>query len=159
MILVLGIGVVVTAGLVAAYVQFLTFKRGVHYPVTVTVDGDTFTIQMHYRSKLPRWLKVRGFAMGGHAWMYWPLDQVSREDVAHEVLHLMREHVVGWFRYRLEATWEWVAQRVWRRRSTEEEARRAQRALAQTGGSAVEVMIAGQMRTVSAPFLATIARP
>lgn len=151
-----GLGLLVIAGITFVVIQFLTFKRGIHYAKHVTVDGESFTIQIHYGSKFAaKWLKTMGFAMHGHIWMAWPRAVVRRVDVAHEVLHLVREHVVGRWRYTLETSWEWLTQRVHNRRSTEEEPRRGQKGLAVDGWE--DVVIAGKVRRVTALFLMEIA--
>jgi hypothetical protein len=136
-------------------ITYLSFLRGNWQQQEVTVDGKTFLIRVRYGSKLPREkLKVQGFAMDGRVWMANLVEAVHRVDMAHEVLHLVREYVVGRFRYKVEAIAEWLVQREWKRRGTEQEPRRGQAGLAVDGWE--DVVIAGKVRRVSALWLLNI---
>jgi len=154
---VLGLLVVVY---VVLKIQLRVFQHsGTKTPYDVKVDGRAFTAWLHLGSKLPRWLKVTGFAIEGHAWMYALLNMVRRLHVAHEFLHLVLEQVYIWrygyvpgrALYKWRTGFEWLYQRVWRRRSTEEEARRGQGGLAEDGVE--DIMIGGKIRRVECPNL------
>lgn len=118
----------------------------------IRVDGDDVPVYLHFRHWLPRKLGVWGFAMHRHVWMYAEQDDTPREYLAHELIHRIRTHLVGSVRATLEAAWEWATQRVWRRRGTEEEARRMGNILAQHPSSC-PLEIAGRVVTVNAPWL------
>lgn len=161
-IILLVVAGLVVAGLVFLIIQFKTFQHGVHTNDTFRVDRVTVPVKIHYAAERPdgqpplppmilRWLKVYGFAMLGHIWLWFTWAAAPRELVAHELMHRVLQHIIGGPRYVVTALFQWATQWRHNRRGMEEEAARGAVILAQAG--AAEVTVNGRLHVVDAAFL------
>ena len=107
-------------------------KRGATHHYISYVEGKEVPVDVHFGHWLPRLLKARGFCMGGHIWSAFPMDEVLRVDMAHELIHHLQRHVKGVIPYTIQAIFQWMFQWAWKRRSTEEEAIRGEYFLARS---------------------------